>query len=488
MHKTLQGVVKHIKCTTTVQLPCKMINAKVNTLTPLASVFNNPTKTVSYGGDKTNSVGLFGITHLKTGDGFHNLKDDVLKTADRLVQKAISVSPSSEVIEVFDTLSDELCKVADLAEFVRLAHPDQCYADAAERTSFEIGGFVEKLNTQYDLYKALKDALKHGSPEMDNVTRTVAKLFLFDFEQSGIHLGGEKRKLAVELHEAVLVLGARFTQGAMLSRNYPVDLWPKDLKIPYAINKNSIIVDSPYSEAGNDQLREECYNAYMSPCEKQLNLLENLLSYRDQLASVLGFKSFSHRTLKGTMARNPETVMNFLEDTLSMLERPLADEINLISNYKKVEHSFDENKITPLDIKYYSGLINSKLYNLNLNQICEYFSVGACMEGLNIVFSSLYGVSLSVVEAGPGEVWEPDVQKVEVRHESEGVLGYIYCDFYQRTGKLPQDCHFTIRGIYILLTPIILYLFYIKIYIKMNVDLTKVLHISLMSATCFSYF
>ncbi|KAK6296016.1 hypothetical protein J4Q44_G00337290 [Coregonus suidteri] len=67
-------------------------------------------------------------------------------------------------------------------------------------------------------------------------------------------------------------------------------------------------------------------------------------------------------------------------------------------------------------------------YNIEPSLYSPYFSLGSCMEGLNSLFTQLYGVTHAVV------------------HETEGLLGYIYCDFFHRVNKPHQDCHFTIRG------------------------------------------
>lgn len=45
-----------------------------------------------------------------------------------------------------------------------------------------------------------------------------------------------------------------------------------------------------------------------------------------------------------------------------------------------------------------------------------------------------------------GEAWANDIYKLKIVHETEGLLGHIYCDFYERPGKPNQDCHFTIQG------------------------------------------
>ena len=416
-------------------------NRKVHSMKTICSAFDHPPVQVN----SPNTVGLFNVDQLKTSDGFHTLKEDVLKKAKQLVDQAVSASPSVDVVSIFDHLSNELCKVADLAEFTRLTHPEQSFVQAAEDASFEIGGFVEKLNTNYPLYQALNDSLQNNVHEMDAVTQKVGELLLFDFEQSGIHLEKKKREIAVGLHQAVLILGARFTESSGAPRKYPVNLWPKDLSIPYKLDGDHMLSDATYCESNDPRTREHCHHAFFYPCADQAYLLDNLLRARYELATLLGFDTFSHRTLNGTMGAHPDTVNDFLIKTLAMLKEPIIEELKILSDYKKT-HEGLQDKLNPWDLRYYTNVLTSQTYNLNTHKIREYFSVGACMHGLDLIFKSLFGVSLTVVTPEPGEVWSSLVQKLEVTDEKEGTLGYIYCDFYQRPGKLSQDSHFTIRG------------------------------------------
>lgn len=81
------------------------------------------------------------------------------------------------------------------------------------------------------------------------------------------------------------------------------------------------------------------------------------------------------------------------------------------------------------------------------------------MEGVSQLADCLFGLRLEAEPALPGEVWHSDVVKVgvyttEAQTEPEGEeidpwesrypigpgvrIGTIYCDFFQRSGKMPQ--------------------------------------------------
>lgn len=49
------------------------------------------------------------------------------------------------MVTIFDQLSNSLCCLADMAEFIRTAHPDKSFIAAAEDCCISMNTIVEKL-------------------------------------------------------------------------------------------------------------------------------------------------------------------------------------------------------------------------------------------------------------------------------------------------------------------------------------------------------
>ncbi|XP_060566576.1 mitochondrial intermediate peptidase-like [Ruditapes philippinarum] len=174
-----------------------------------------------------------------------------------------------------------------------------------------------------------------------------------------------------------------------------------------------------------------------------------MLEGRQIIASMTGFKTFAERALKGTLAETPENVWNFLENIAEKIRDGARKEYEIMRSIKMEKKETDSisvrhDEIMPWDPPYFANYCRKKLYDEE--SICDYFSLGVCMEGLNMVFKSLFDVTLENVKPEEGEVWHYDIYKLAVTHRTEGILGYIYCDFFDRKEKPNQDCHFTIHG------------------------------------------
>ncbi|KAM9022083.1 mitochondrial intermediate peptidase isoform 2-T2 [Ara ararauna] len=414
---------------------------------PVGAAFDAKQQQQLRGSAAGRETGLFGVPELSCPEGFQEAQDRALQESEQLVQMACSAPPGPETVMIFDQLSDSLCRVADLADFVKIAHPDFAFREAAEEACRNIGTMVEKLNTDVELCQSLRRLLADEivMNSLDPETRRVAELFMFDFEISGIHLDEEKRKKAVNLNVRILDLCNEFLTGAHLPNKIDKHVLPEHIWCNFSAEGNYLQIAGLHADCPDDLVREAAYKIFLHPNTEQLRRLEELIASRNSLAQLVGYDTFAHRALQGTMAKNPETVREFLEKLSDQLSKRTQKDFEIMTKMK-MKLNPQNSKLMPWDHPYYSGLLRAERYNIDPGLYCPFFSLGACMEGLNSLFSQLLGISLYAEQTQKGEVWSEDVRKLAVVHETEGLLGYIYCDFFQRPDKPHQDCHFTVRG------------------------------------------
>ncbi|XP_068000020.1 mitochondrial intermediate peptidase isoform X2 [Melanerpes formicivorus] len=425
--------------------PCR--RAVSTSWCPVGAAFDAKQQPQLRGSAAGRETGLFGVPELSCPEGFQEAQDKALQESEQLVQKACSTPPGPETVMTFDQLSDSLCRVADLADFVKIAHPDFAFREAAEEACRTIGTVVEKLNTDVELCQSLRRLLADEMvmSSLDPETRRVAELFMFDFEISGIHLDEEKRKKAVNLNVRILDLCNEFLMGAHLPNKIDKHVLPEHIRYNFTAEGNYLQVAGLHADCPDDLVREAAYKIFLYPNAEQLSRLEELLASRNSLAQLVGYDTFAHRALQGTMAKNPETVRQFLEKLSEQLSERTQKDFEMMTKMK-MKLNPHNSKLMPWDHPYYSGALRAERYNIDPGLYCPFFSLGACMEGLNSLFSQLLGISLYAEQTQRGEVWSEDIRKLAVVHETEGLLGYIYCDFFQRPDKPHQDCHFTVRG------------------------------------------
>ncbi|KAI0785474.1 mitochondrial intermediate peptidase [Irpex lacteus] len=408
-------------------------------------------------------TGLFGHGFLTTPSAFVQLADSTLLRAEVLTQRIVRARESREelarVVKHLDRLSDLLCGVIDLAELVRNAHPDPVWVQTAEHVYEKMCEFMNVLNTHVELYYVLKEVL--SDPEIMNSigpeAQETARIFWRDFEKSGINLPPDQRSQFVSLSSEILTLGRQFLNETAAARP-PAVIKPSELQglkdktmgarlrlqarfrdlvvYPGSLQAQMIMHSAPLEEP-----RRKVYMAANSSTPEQIELLENLLRARGKLARLVGKESFAHMTLTDKMAGSPENVVHFLEALLEHT-KPYARNALRTLSMRKQEHLNTPPfpTIQAWDRDYYCPP-EPPAPPVSLPPL----TLGTVFMGLSRLFRNLYGITLRLTDAAPGEVWHSDVRKLEVVDERSGVIGWIYADLFARHGKPGGAAHYTVR-------------------------------------------
>ena len=194
-------------------------------------------------------------------------------------------------------------------------------------------------------------------------------------------------------------------------------------------------------------LREKLWKMYNSRNIKgeysNIDVLKNIANVRLELAKLMGKDNYSQFKLQGTMADNPEAVMNLLEDLRTHYSEPARKEMAEIEEYARKTEGADF-KLMPWDYSYWYDKLKNDKYAFNDEVMKPYFELQNTIDGVFGLATRLYGYTFKENKDIP--VYHPDVKAYEVFDSDGSLLGVLYADFFYRTGKSPGAWMTEFRG------------------------------------------
>ncbi|RMZ82324.1 hypothetical protein DV738_g1742, partial [Chaetothyriales sp. CBS 135597] len=434
----------------------------------LRDVFNKQAFWRDFSKSSKKASGLIGNKYLTTADGFQKFAETSLAQCRKLVDRTLRASSQEEYVAIpkdLDRLSDLLCRVIDLSDFIRSNHPDSRVASAAHTSYSMMFQYMNELNTTTGLNSQLQKAW--DTPEIRSQWNAeeeiVAKILMKDFAKSGIDLPGKQRDEFVRLSSEIAQVGTDFTSEmepargqVSVSQDRLNGLDPTYVRTTSRWRKTPVPIYSSLSRmimqgAHDSSLRRELYVAERTASKRTIDRLESLLIKRAQLARLTGYSSYAEMTLADKMSQSPKAVGNFLESLLKSNKGQIQTEISRLLEMKR---NLDQGaqEVYPWDHSY----LLSKLYQArsrtsftpSKSRLYEsarsYFALGHVMQGLSSLFNALYGLRLVPKETQLGETWHPEVRRLDVYDSNNRHIATMYCDLFSRPGKPPNPAHFTL--------------------------------------------
>jgi intermediate peptidase len=164
---------------------------------------------------KGTPAGIIGNKYLTHPEGFIDFVTITIRRCNAVVDKVAAADTPDDfrlVVRELDKLSDLLCRVIDLADFVRGTHPDTKFQYMATQAYATVFQYMNQLNTTPVLYDQLKRAA--DMPDVyaawSDEERIVARILMDDFARFGIGLNDATRQRLVDLSDDIADVGTQF--------------------------------------------------------------------------------------------------------------------------------------------------------------------------------------------------------------------------------------------------------------------------------------
>ncbi len=176
---------------------------------------------------------------------------------------------------------------------------------------------------------------------------------------------------------------------------------------------------------------------------KNIPLLEKILPLRDDIAKVLGYKSWADYQTEIKMVKNAATAIDFLEKLKTGLQPKFDAEIAEFRKLKVQETGEANAQINIWDWRYFSNQLKKEKYDVDAEQLRVYFPYQRVLDGMFSIYQRIFGLKFERVE--PPYTWVKDLQLYAVSDVKTGEpMGLFYLDMFPREGKYNHFAQFGI--------------------------------------------
>lgn len=319
----------------------------------------------------------------------------------------------------------------------------------------------------WDRIKQVYDRMNEDPSLTQEDKRLIEKTYK-SFEHSGANLKGADREKFRKLSAELSDLNIKFAQNVTNDMKDPARrLWlkesdltgiPESIKQAYRNAAQEALAEegkaddeslylvtiyrpsySPFmTYSDRRDLREKLYKLYGSTNTSgkynNVQILKDIANVRLELAQLMGKKNFAEYALENTMAQNPETVMNFLDDLRNAYTEPMKQEVNEIQDFARQTEGADF-IIMPWDYSFWYDKLKNARYSFNDEDLKPYFELNRTIDGVFGLATKLYGYKFK--EVSNIDKYHQDVRVYEVYKKNGELLGLLYADFFYRAGKAP---------------------------------------------------
>lgn len=328
----------------------------------------------------------------------------------------------------------------------------------------DIAEKVSPMMTEYSMYVSLNEPLfarvkaVHESAEglEPDQARLLEKTWK-SFVRSGANLGAEDKETYSKLSEQLSLLTLQYGKNVLAATNaFTLNLTDEaDLEgLPDFVREAAVeTAKSKEMEGWAFDLSAPSYGAFMKYSTRRdlrqkmwmayntrategensnIELCRQIAESRLKIANILGYETYADYALEERMAKNPQTVNEFIQKLLEPSLPVAKAEVKELYEYARA-NGFEDSEIQPWDFGFWSEKLKDARYSINDEQLKPYFRLESCIDAAFGLAGKLYGLTFEERKDIP--VYHPDVKVYDVK-DADGVhKALFYADFFPRASK-----------------------------------------------------